>query len=1109
MRGARRENVGFLSNGAIVEAEVGAGEKMEVGKLTGGRGGFPAFVKTGEGELTLEDATSYQGTVRLAGGTLKTPRKEVPTSLPAGAIVHFDSSVTDSIQFYEENGTNFISNWDSISEVELKGNESGTEMTKVGAVPRLASGYAHDFRPWVNTNSFGGTRWTVDFGFTKCYWGPCLKLVKKGTSTEFPVKGVSTAFVVANVQALGGYLLGGAVNSFTSVNFFDPSDVSPYGYNNWISWRLAEKPQTAGLLGPASDCRAADTEVFINGIRRDGVSGNTGTGYMTPGWQVVALRGAGSRVVSMGGTWSVYYGGGCELAEVVMYNRQLSEEEIKDASAYLSKKWFGRETAGYSTSKARGGIADIAKLETVAPSTVDVPEGSVLRVDRLSAAAGLTKTGKGTLEVVSVSGGENITVAEGEVKTVSRKRHEGECVPAADPSAWFDANDIIDSWCTENDGKRVSFWHDKNGRNVAWNNISANEVRPELKENGLNGMPVVDFGNWGQAKYLRFGTPLDGVRSIFAVGDYYQNAPLLGNCSDGGFNNVPYRDFTRNNAAGQTLIAANDKNYHVYSGKVFIDGVASNYNWKPTEGVFNLIECHTPNGAHGSAFSYEHYNSSQAIRNGAKIAEIIVYERELTEREKVATRNYLMKKWFNAEPVALPEEPVSEKVFMGEMTVDGEEVIDAAGDVRYGKLSGNGAVEKTGEGVLAVGNLDSFNGTVAVVEGGLKLESAAPYAAEPAMATDGLIARFSADEGIVAAPDTTGAEKIEKWTSTVGDGLCAVGFSQGSVYRVPGGLNGRPIVKMDPSYDYKNGNFMVFKNSEGEDTAIDGVKSVLWVIGSQDGGGYLLGGGTNAQNSTQHYNFHRGGAAGANSSDPLLGGAAHSQVQSAAWAVNGKSVRPHEAGLSGGWDIVSMVVSDDGHSTGADGFAFDGRTVDNPLDYSVRAGRQRLAEVLFYDRRLSEDEVRATEAYLSRKWNVSVPAASAENNLTVLLSAGTSLEMGELAHLAGLGGVGAVTGDVAPGRLIVDFAADGYLDVGGKFTISPGMEIEVRNVAEAPADSGWVRVLDADEFDGVDNLSGTVVSGEALPRGKKLSVRLRSDGIYVKCGSAGLAVVIR
>jgi hypothetical protein len=204
-----------------------------------------------------------------------------------------------------------------------------------------------------------------------------------------------------------------------------------------------------------------------------------------------------------------------------------------------------------------------------------------------------------------------------------------------------------------------------------------------------------------------------------------------------------------------------------------------------------------------------------------------------------------------------------------------------------------------------------------------------------------------------------------------------------------------------------------------------------------------------------------------------------------------------------------MVVSDDGHSTGADGFAFDGRTVDNPLDYSVRAGRQRLAEVLFYDRRLSEDEVRATEAYLSRKWNVSVPAASKENNLTVQLSSGTSLEMGEFTHLVGLGGTGTVAGDVAPGRLIVDFAADGHLNVGGTFTISPGMEIEVRNVAEATADSRWVRVLAADEFIGGENLAGCAVVGETPPKGTKISVRLREGGLYVKCGKTGSAIVIR
>ena len=326
------------------------------------------------------------------------------------------------------------------------------------------------------------------------------------------------------------------------------------------------------------------------------------------------------------------------------------------------------------------------------------------------------------------------------------------------------------------------------------------------------------------------------------------------------------------------------------------------------------------------------------------------------------------------------------------------------------------------------------------------------------------------------------------------------------------GLNGLPTVNMcDASYGCWQ--ILRFADSAGELTHIENIRSVFWVIGSQEGGGYLLGGGTNTANATARYNFHRGGStAGDVASEPLLSGAAQAEVQSANWRVNRKKVTATQSGLSGGWDLVSMSMKATSvNPSRAEGFAFDGRFRPHvgTYDYSNRTSGQRLAEVLIYDRTLDEEEVAAIEEYLSRKWGVATATASAENALTVQLSAGTSLEMGEFTHLAGLGGTGTVAGDVAPGRIIVDFAADGYLDVGGTFTISPGMEIEVRNVAEAPADSGWVRVLDADEFDGVDNLSGTVVSGEALPRGKKLSVRLRSDGIYVKCGSAGLAVVIR
>ena len=1104
LRGARKVDETYFSNGAVIEAAVNGGESMEIGKLVGGRGGFPALVKTGEGSLTLEDATSYQGTLRLAGGTLKVPRKSVPAQLPEGVIAHFDSSVKDSIAFSEENGTNFITRWESVANCTLKGNDEGSIQTKLAAVPRLDSNYNYDFRPWVNTNSFGGKFWTVDFGFTKHYWGPCLKLIDAESKKDFVVKGVSTALVVVNVQALGGYLLGGNPNASQSASFFDPADNDPYGYNGWGVWRLANVSQKGGAQGPSSVCAASNTHVFVNGIRRDGASGRLGTGYMTPGWQVVALKGAGSRITSLGGLWSVYYGGGCELAEVVMYHRALSEEEIKDASAFLSKKWFGRETSGYSAVASRGGVADIPKLETIEASTLEVPEGSVVRIGEVNALAKLRKTGKGILEVVSVSDGENIIVEEGEVKVVAAIEHEGELEPAADPAAWFDANDIIDSWCLVNDDIQVAFWHDKNGRNVAWNNNNL----PALIKNGLNGMPVVDFGKFGTAKFLRFGTPLDGVRSIFAVGDYYENAPLLGNYSDGGFDNTYFNDFTRNNAPGQTLLAANDYNYHVYAGSVFVDGVRTNYNWRATENVFNLIEYHTLKGAHGSAFSYQQINS-QARKNGARLAEVIIYERELTEREKIATRNYLMKKWFNAEPIALPDNPPVKPMSIANANVSGKHQIDAPADINCAVLTGEGVVEKTGEGILAVENIDRFAGTVEVAEGGLKLNLKAPNEIAPSLPTEGRIAHFSADWGVVSQADFSGYEKVTSWESVLGDGVKAVSYNRGEVLFIKDALDGKPIIKMDPSVDYKNANLMVFNDASGNDMLMDGIKSVLWVIGSQEGGGYLLGGGTNAANAAARYNFHRGGAAGALAGDPLLSGAAHNAVQKGEWAINGKSVDPLVQGLSGGWDVVSFVIADGGQFTSADGFAADGRTILSPLDYSVRAGRQRLAEVIFYNRRLTENEVRAAEVYLSQKWNVHAPAVSAENRLSVELHEGTTLQMGELKHLASLGGEGVVVGDVNPKRLVVDFALDGFLTVNGTIEISDGFELELKNLSSASDSDGWVKLVDVANIIGSEKIRAFNLVGEPLPNSKKLLVRLRKDGIWIKLGKRGCSIIIR
>ena len=87
---------------------------------------------------------------------------------------------------------------------------------------------------------------------------------------------------------------------------------------------------------------------------------------------------------------------------------------------------------------------------------------------------------------------------------------------------------------------------------------------------------------------------------------------------------------------------------------------------------------------------------------------------------------------------------------------------------------------------------------------------------------------------------------------------------------------------------------------------------------------------------------------------------------SQAW-VNGVAVNPNTTGLSGGYQLVTALTT--GEVT-VNGLAKDMRTTltGGHADGAKRSGGQRLAEVLIYDRVLTEEERQTVEVYLMRKW---------------------------------------------------------------------------------------------------------------------------------------------
>ena len=63
------------------------------------------------------------------------------------------------------------------------------------------------------------------------------------------------------------------------------------------------------------------------------------------------------------------------------------------------------------------------------------------------------------------------------------------------------------------------------------------------------------------------------------------------------------------------------------------------------------------------------------------LAEVVLYERELSEREKVATRNYLMKKWLGKSEDELEDLPPAEPTALGNLAfADGTALTVTRGD---------------------------------------------------------------------------------------------------------------------------------------------------------------------------------------------------------------------------------------------------------------------------------------------------------------------------------------------------------------------------------------------------------------------------------------------
>lgn len=543
---------------------------------------------------------------------------------------------------------------------------------------------------------------------------------------------------------------------------------------------------------------------------------------------------------------------------------------------------------------------------------------------------------------------------------------------------------------TAADGREyVNAWHDVSkagwrGTNDVYAAAPAAANRPWLVRSGLNGRAYVDFGNATRAVaadafdgcYMNFNVAFEGVATAFwVVGAQNGGGNLLGaypfiRPGNSGFG----WDWTKSIFDPATIDGLSTKT----SAVLFVDGrrrpvdaAFPNADWftvgyavpgmnaafRDSAGVQRVSLC-------GRVFDYD----SRGFKGGQRLAEMLLYNRVLTEEETAAVHRHLREKWFtgDADLFAAQTPPDLQDVAVAEGT---STTLRHAAAVEIGALSGAGTLVDAGTGSLRIGDASAFSGTLvcAVSNGPVTVAARTP----PSALTPAAAPILRIDSSVADSYECARGDDGTNYLASVRD------LSGHKNAFTPGGV--RPFLNDDadarlnghPVFDFGLAGSMRWLTFR---EPVDTIRAAYVVIGSQAGGGFLLG-----SSGGNNYDFHRNDATTGDdyaTGVEIMSNPAQLLFHTGNGHVVCNATNPGElfidgeksenTGLSGGYQLVEVHTAFAAH---ASAFACDRG------GYLWRSGGQRLAEVVLYDRVLSEQERMATRNYLLKKWFNKEPQA--------------------------------------------------------------------------------------------------------------------------------------
>lgn len=1048
-----------------------AGTEAHLGALYNGG----AMTKLGGGELVVDGAGGANTRIYVAeGGVTLSHDSASLEDLLSGAAVHFDASdATTRLEYVsQEDGRTYVTNW-----ADVRGN--GVVAKKPNAIYTSTSRTILMNPPFVAAGAADSGLDMLDFGSATTdaesvtAFGPtnCLMGFEK-------ISNAREAFYVAKYHAKPG---------------FNPV----LGDNAEATLQPANT-----LLGGSANYGARTGAVFANCTKVVANEFWPESGHGLTNLWVMSFSSPSNMVLSRVASDQDYVGrvGGVMVGEILIYTNELTNAERVRINSYLYGKW-----------KTGDGIdVDAGQLFAQgASATVGVADGGTASVlDLVASGTTVVKTGGGTLEVDTLHPSDaTLDVRAGTVKFSKAMVAPSTSAPARNPAVWLDASDDTSYETIEIEGYATPFvtsWTDRRGGPnavSATGSTLAAPRKPTIATGASStGLDVMDLKTTGNSffKFPWFGNLTPRFYGGFAVVRQLNTGltyvPVFGSKN---------MTFMREGSAGGSHGRFISENYtHPVLGAALwtLDGMPQD----PV--VYNATLKDTSN-FHVIAFSAREKvlvdgiavarDNDNTYSGGMQVGELILYDRELSDKERRDTEAYLMAKWNGA---VHPSAGSSAHRYEFASGVD--QVIDTEGDASVTSVSGGtGALVKRGGGSAVIATaVTSGVSSVSVEAGSLTLS-----AGNPGVDWSSAIFHFDAmdENSLTYTVDAGGRTNVTQWADTRGNGLVAEAVIKATVasgvtttnpaLRAVATRTGvtRPMIDFGTIYGTGSANGCACMQMNQDFTNVREAHVVY--LQRSPNGSYMTWG-----TSSSYLDFYRA------NDGKVLGSSAHARTKNGYIAVDGNACA---------WDadyptpsiphLLSFAPTEGAHINSI------------ALDRINTVGGCEIGEQIAFSSPLSAAHRKYVQEYLMWKWfDVGIrPVWTNAAYSAISVAAGSSLTFADAPSLfvPSLSGAGSVTADEVFGVSslsisAVDALAGNALHVDGAVAFADNVAVTVSDMPFRPTAGDYV-IFSANSLANVD-VSGWTLYHDTVSGSRSCSLAKSGNSVVLRVANTGLMLIV-